>query len=268
MKEKHLIYGIVFNNMFISDNMFVKVGGPNGLYTVDVLSNNYLKSLAPADTIEFDNFIKKSKKLKYVYGLSFHSGFIPFDMMKYKSQRTPIMVHDTMADEWEIVKAIHIPHKNLFYFAETVTNNISMTLMEVKEAFEAEKGLKDLKGIIPEMRVLYTFHNFEKALQIENEKKLKEEELKLTVEGRLKFLIENAGGIFINYKELRNRGYEVNWQLQREQINTLIDTKFRVVEAGFCVSGFDNTQSMQSVVNLLKDYKEDGSYIHKTRSLN
>jgi hypothetical protein len=37
------------------------------------------------------------------------------------------------------------------------------------------------------------------------------------------------------------------------------------LEAGFCVSGYDKTQSAHSLVPLIKNYLDNGDYIHKTR---
>ena len=46
-----------------------------------------------------------------------------------------------------------------------------------------------------------------------------------------------------------------------------MDSNYRVVEAGFCVSNWDGTQSARSLVNVLDDYVDGGDYIHKTRTV-
>jgi len=63
----------------------------------------------------------------------------------------------------------------------------------------------------------------------------------------------------------KNIGFEVTWKLHGHKIRTLLDKNFKVMEAGYCVSGYDRTQSAKSVVNLLKDYVEDGDGVVITR---
>jgi hypothetical protein len=59
----------------------------------------------------------------------------------------------------------------------------------------------------------------------------------------------------------------VVWHFEDTKINTLLDKNFRVIEAGFCMSNYDRTQSARSVVHVLRDYKRDGSYIHIMRQM-
>lgn len=262
-----LVYGIVHNREFISENMNVKVNVDDGIYSIDVMSDNYLKSITPADLIEFDKYVKKSKKMNYVFGLSFENKFIPFDVMKWKQYGVLIPVTNIVSDEWEIVKILHVSHKKLFYFIESVTNNLTDILFQVHCNFDENKNLDNLKNITPEMRLLFSFHLFEKQRKEIEAQKLKDAELLKTIGGRLKSIVETAGGHFIDYKT-KNRGYEINWSLLGERINTFIDKNFHVIEAGFCVSGKDKILTMRSAVNVLHDYINDGDHVHKTRTIN
>lgn len=260
-----LIYGVVIGNRFLSSNMDVKVESENGLYSIDVSSKEYLKSIQPADIIEFSNFVKKNKKMEFVNGFSFKDGMIPFNIIKWKRFKIPIYVNNLISDEWEVIKVLYIHHKNVFFYIESLFSKLQNKLFEIKEIFDNKKSIKNIKEVTPEMRILFTFHNFER-IRIEKEiEKKKIEEYKKTLEGRLKLTIEEAGGRLISYSIKQGRGYEIIWSSNNETINTFLDNNFRVVEAGFCVSGYDRTQSMGSVVNLLKTYKDQGSHIHRTR---
>ena len=46
-----------------------------------------------------------------------------------------------------------------------------------------------------------------------------------------------------------------------------MDNQYRVLQAGFCVSGKDDTQSASSVVNLMGNYIADHGYINVTRTI-
>jgi hypothetical protein len=260
-----LVYGIVLHNKFISDNMYVNVKNvSDGLYVIDVESDDYLKSISIADIMEFDKYVKKAKKMEYIYGLSFQDSFIPFNVIKWK--KFPIKLLNSSAHDWEVVKVLHIIHRDIFYYVESVINKLSEKLFELGSVFERRGSLSGIKDVIPEMRILYSLHLFEEERKKIEAQKLAEAEFRKTVGGRLEYIITQSGGKLEKY-DVVSKGYSVTWSVGGDKINTLIGKNFHVIEAGFCVSGYDRTQSMSSIVNLLKEYHDEGSHIVKQRSI-
>lgn len=264
-----LIYGIVLNNTFYSNNAKYRLKDvANGIYAIDIMADNIVESIQPADILEFEKYVKKSDKMNFIYGYAFKKGFIPTNIVKWKNTKLPIQLPNSVSDEWEIVKVLNIHHENIFFYIENVMNNLSLKLFELKDIFETNLGIQNIKGVTPEMKFIFSLHLFAKEQEELARLKLLEEEYKKTAEGRIKTIIERSNGKFISFRELINRGYEVIWEAEYETINTLVDYNFRVIEAGFCVSGYDKTQSLGSVINLLKDYTKEGSQINVTRRRN
>lgn len=259
--NKKLIYGVVINNKFYSNTMFVDIIIEDGLYSIDVASDDYLNTIEPADLIEFDKYVKSCDKMRYMYGLSFLDGFIPYNMIQWN---IPIKLKNPIFNDWEVVKVLHISHRNIFYYMDTIFNSVSSQLFELKDYFISNSNILKLKNITPEMKMLYTFHQFEKIKYDEELKKLEEISFKKTFGGRLKSIIESVGGILKEYKKL-SRGYQVIWELSNEIYDTWIDDNFSVIEAGVCIGGQDKDHSMRSIVNVIKTGMNEGINIYKTR---
>lgn len=129
-----------------------------------------------------------------------------------------------------------------------------------------------LSGVTPEQKTLLLFH----AIELQNQKKLQEqlayqekiEELKQSIEGRL-FIAFNQVGAKIEKYQLRNNMIEVEWKIKgaTKIFNSLIDENFKVIEAGYCMSGDDKQHSVSSLVLTAQDYEEDNA-IFQTRSRN
>ena len=142
-------------------------------------------------------------------------------------------------------------------FLQTVNTAKAYPLADLKERLNSKEysQFDNIKDITPEMRVVYTFHLLEK----------KRKEMEEPV-AAIKILMSKSGAEVKSVKKV-NRGFEVVWNSSGWDINTLLDKNFRVIEAGFCVSGHDKTQSATSVVKLLGDYVEEGSHVHITRTI-
>jgi hypothetical protein len=259
-----LTYGAVLDGTFFSDNMRVNVSVDDGFYSIDVESDEYLDSIQPADMIEFNNYVKKAKRMNYIYGYSFLDKFIPMNCINWK---LPVEIRNSVADDWEIIKVLQItenPGIFKFIYFESVFNNLTPKLLELKDLFNAGKNIIGIKDVTPEMRLLFSFHLFEKQKKEIELQKLKEAEFRKTVGGRLKTIIEATGGTLIEYKTM-NRGYEVVWEYANERFNTWTDKNFHVIEAGVCVDGHDKIHSMSSIINVVKLGVEEGIRFHKTR---
>jgi hypothetical protein len=257
------IYGVVVKNVLYSNRMELRVNQDNGIYSMDMSQDDFKETLAPANIEDARKFFGKASKISVVRGISFHEGFIPENSISYP--KIPIKVTDATYDEFEEVEVAFIRGK-VCYFLQTVNTAKAYPLIDLKERLEAKdvwvgknlvqksSNISDIKGVTPEMRIVYTFHLLEK--------KRKEMEEPINA---IKIIMENSGAK-VQWVKKVNRGFEVLWDSSGWTMNTLLDKNYRVIEAGFCVSGHDDTQSASSIVRLLEDYVEDGhSYVHHTR---
>ena len=252
--ESNHIYGVVVNNVFYSNRVELPVNKDNGIYSMDMSQDDFRETLTPANIEDARKFFGKASKISIIHGISFHNGLIPENPIKYP--KLPLKIIDATYDEFEEVEVAFVRGK-VCYFLQTINTAKAYTLSDLKERLESKSPSKfdDIKGVTPEMRVVYTFHLLEK--------KRKETEEPVNA---IKIIMANSGAVVKSVKKV-NRGFEVVWNASGWDINTLLDKQFRVIEAGFCVSGHDKSQSATSVVKLLNDYVEDGSYVHITRTV-
>ena len=255
------IFGIVIDNVFYSNRMEFKVKDVmNGIYSVNTEQDDFKNSVNIADVDNAIKFFRKSSKIKVVRGITFHDGFIPENPVSFN--KIPIKVLDATYDDYEEIEVAILPN-SVCYFLRSISTVKAFPLIELRDSVEKDTiKLKDIKGVTPEMRIIYNFHLMEKKI-IEDEKKRKEQLEPINA-------ITNAmkiGGAEIHNIKKVNRGYEVTWSSEGYTLNTLLSNDYRVIEAGFCVSGYDKTQSSTSVVHLLKDYVRQGDHIHKTRTI-
>ncbi|GJQ44098.1 MAG: hypothetical protein JETCAE03_35960 [Ignavibacteriaceae bacterium] len=265
--DKTLIYGIVNKGKFYSDNMEVPVKIEDGIYSIDVSSDDYLDSISVADIFEFEKYIKNKPKMEFVTGYTFGANqVVPMDYIKWEKNGFPTITNDNLRlEEWSLGKFLHIPTKKIFFFLEYVFNSLYERLQEVRNHYDKNKPLLDLKEITPEMKLVYAFNLLEK-LRIEEElKKLKEAEFRKTVLGRVETIISNSGGTFMSLKTYKN-GYEIVWRMGRYNLNTYMNKNFGIIEAGFCLSGGDRKHTLNSIVKLLGDYIREDQHFAITRT--
>lgn len=251
----NLIYGVVVKNILYSNRIESSVQGvSNGIYSLDMSVDDFRSTLSIANILDAKKYFNKASTIKVIRGLSFHDGIIPLNPIAYK--KIPLKIVDATYDEFEEVEVVSI-RDNFYYYIQSVQTDKAYSLMDIKEAFESKKNINidAMAGLSPEIRLLYTFHLIER----------KNKEMSEPVNFIKKIMSDTGADVGKIVK--KNTGYEVTWSFRNNTINTLLDKDFRVIEAGFCVSGFDKTQSAKSVVNLLKDYQEEGSYIHLTRTV-
>ena len=247
-----LIYGIVIKNIFYSNRMEIKLSSiDNGIYSMDMDVDDFKTSLAPADIEEARKFFKKASKINIVRGISLHDCIIPENPVLYRT--LPIKVLDATYEEFEEIEVVSL--RGIYYYLQTITGSKSYLLMDIKDLFSSKKeiDISKIKDLTPELRMVCMFHLIER-------KKKEIEEPTSYIKN-----IMTACGAIVKSITKKNIGFEVVWQYGEHLINTLLNKEYRVTEAGFCVSGYDNTQSARSVVNVLKDYVKDGDHVHKTR---
>lgn len=273
--NKTLIYGIINKERFYSDNAEFNVKNvEDGIYSLDVAADTY-PTFEVADMFEFERYIKNKPKMEFVIGYTFGANqVIPIDYIRWQNTpnisrleiRFPLTItnENIRLDEWQIGKFLYIPTKKIFFFLEYVFNSLYEKLQDVRNYYNDNKPLLDLKEITPEMRLVYGFNQLEK-LRIEKElKKLKEAEYKKTVLGRIETIIKDSGGTFMSLKTYKN-GYEIIWRMGTLNINTYMNKDFGIIEAGFCLNGGDRKHTLNSITKLLGDFIEQGDRFSITR---
>lgn len=251
-----LIYGIVKNNIFFSTRLERKTPSvvQDGVYSLDMNCDDFWNSLSPANINDARKYFTKTNNMTVIRGVGFHDCFIPENPVKFTN--LPIKVTDPTYDEFDMIDVVDVKGK-FMYFLQIVNTDKSYVLMDVRQNLD-EKVVKDIstiKGVSPDIRILHSFHMIEK---------IKKEQLEPTV--RIKEIMTKAGANVSKVVQ-KNTGYEVFWSIGNTKINTWLNKDFRVVEAGFCTSGNDKTQSANSLPNLLSEYKKDKSYFSITRSV-
>lgn len=249
-----LIYGVVSNRIFYSNRMELRLRkySENGIYSMDMDADDFQETLMPANIDDACKFFRKASKIKVVRGISFHDGIIPENPISF--DQVPLKVKDPTYDEFEEVEVALVRNK-ICYFLRIMYTDKSYALMDLKEALESKKPMPidKLKNITPEMRIVYAFHLLER----------KKKEL-LEPLAMVKELMKDSGAQIFGVKKVP-RGYEISWKMEKWNLNTLVDNNYKVLEAGFCVSAYDKTQSATSVGLLCKDYLKQHKYLVVTR---
>lgn len=249
--ESNYIYGVVVKRVFYSNRMELRVDQDNGIYSMDMSQDDFQSTLSPANIDDARKFFSKASKINIIRGVSFHDGLIPENPVAYP--QIPIKVIDATYDEFEEVEAAFVRGK-VCYFLQTVNTVKAYPLSDLKENLESKKpvDVSTIKGVTPEMAIIYTFHLLEK----------KRREVEEPVNA-IKRIMSESGATVSSVKKT-NRGWHVVWTSKGHTITTILDSNFRVQNAGFCTSGGDRSQSASSVVKLLQDYVEEGSRINIT----
>ena len=273
MSKDMTTYGLVINGQFFSNRMEFRTRMPNGIYALDMECDDFKNSMEPADIDSAIRFFRKKSKVKVFRGISFHDGIIPENPVAFPT--IPVRVLDASFDAFEEVE-VATPLNGTCYFLRIVSTDKAFALMDLRDAFENQTGIDQITGLTPEMRIVFTFHVLERQREEEERRreelrlmKLAESERRkaelLIPSNAIKAALESSGATVISIKPVK-RGFETVWESHGHTINSLLDRNYRVIEAGFCVSGWDKTQSVGSVARVLDRYVDDGDYIYKTRN--
>ena len=242
MEPNSTIFGVVIDNFLYSNRMEVKLSGKhdNGIYSLNMEADDFLETLAPADLNDARKFFRKASKIVVLQGVSFHDGIIPCNPIAYT--KVPIKVTDATYDEFEEIEVVIV--KGKVYYIQTFNSDKTYVLLDLKEAFSSKKNidLDKIKGITPEIRLLYMFH------LLERQKKELEEPV-VAVKNMM-----TMSGAKVEYVRKNNLGFEVQWESNGYVINTQLDKNYKVLESGFCTSHNDSIHSASSIVHLLQDY--------------
>jgi len=194
--------------------------------------------------------------------------FQNFDVAKRKAGKDIMSgLNFNQSPTFSSVEAIVWEDKNIYYYKP---NYSDILIYEVKAHFDSESELDSVKGVSPELRTLYLFHEIERQHIRDSQQKIKREkeieEFKQTIQGRLITTFNRAGAKILNYSVLKDR-IVVDWKLtdSTTEFNSVIElSTFRIIESGYCMSSDDRRHSVSSMIVTAKDYEEQG-LIYKTR---
>jgi len=203
------------------------------------------------------------------YTYSNHLLFSSFDMAKRKfGAQVKAPLHYNEAETFTPVRALHWEDGRFYSIGVWYEDS---KCIEVKQVFDAEGNLSELKGVTPEVRTLYLFHDLERqqlrallAAQEAEARRVEEatehQRRMADIGYRLRHTLEQVGARLINFSRSGQR-LVVDWQLVDGdyRYNSVLDAEsLRTLEAGFCMSGADRQHSATSMVLLAEDYEQRG----------
>jgi hypothetical protein len=226
----------------------------SGWYDVEITGNNY-KVLSPQYVPEEVDLIR---------GYVFENQFVfqNFNVGKRKTGKEVMTdIHFNTCDSFTSIFARLWEDGQLYYHSPNYTDSF---IYSVKEAMDKKEEIRNLKGLTPELRTLCLFHELELQRMEEAKAEQEAEKLRQTLHGRLILSFRRVGAELIKYSTKGNR-IIVDWSIGEQEFNSVLDKDtFRVIEAGYCMSGDDRRHNIHSMVVLAKDYDERGK-IYKTR---
>ena len=251
--EKKRIIVPIENNLFIYKRKKYFIQIQDGWYEVE-LESNTVRVISSIDSELIENPDDKIKGYVWNSKLIFQNKEVGY---RKTGHEIMIDLHLNHFDSWTSIEAII--HEGKVYAWKP--NYLDSMIYMVQADLE---NINSMKGISPELKFMALFHFMELQRIEELSKKEKEEELKQTLEGQLVLSFRRVGATLINY-EVKNNTIICDWSIGREQFNSVFDKdSFRVIEAGFCLSGHDKEHSLHSIVKLAQDYDER-DLIYKTR---
>ncbi len=228
----------------------------SGWWRVQVEGNNY-KELEPAfPEVEFPD-IPTIKGYTYNNNMIFQN----FDVGRKKTGLDMMSeLYFNNAPSFSSIKSVFWEDGCLYYYGVNYTDYF---INEVKAAFDEDKTVADIKGMTPELKTLYVFHELERqAIREAEVAKRRADDLKKWQEslpGRLHLAFTRVGGKVLEYSITGDR-IVVIWELEEtgRKYNSVVNAKtFQTIQAGFCMSGDDKRHNITTMVLTAKEYERD-----------
>lgn len=236
----------------------------DGWYRVKISGNTV--QVVDSVFIEIDP-IKAPTIKGYTYGAQII--FQNFDVAKRKLNKeimAPLLLNSV--ESFAAVEAYIWEDGNLFYKSHNIAD---IQLIDIKMMFDENKSIKDTKGLTPELKTVYLFHEIQRQKYIKEMEALKKENDRLdylrSFPGKLENLFKNVGATLVRFTKQAKDRIEVIWKIDSypEEFNSIIDaTSLRVLEAGYCMSGDDKRHSVSSMILTADDYAKRNK-IHRIR---
>jgi hypothetical protein len=141
---------------------------------------------------------------------------------------------------------------------------------KVRDAFEEERGIEDIKGVTPALAHTFLFESTQRALAREAERRAREEverqkqtaELarwQETLEGRISLALSHTGAELVNWRRNGQRQAVVRYRLGGRRFECVIDTEsLQIIDAGICLSGADEELNLSSLPSAVREAVESG----------
>jgi hypothetical protein len=215
----------------------------------------------------------RGKNMLRVYALGTDGVPLNFDNFFKRGLTETAPIFGINLGPFSIAKAIVWEDGRLYYQEQDA--RVSPTLRAIKEAFDTDQPITNIKHITPEMRYYFLILSLQRAgmrqaeelekmklSQLEKEKRIRE--FQNTFSGRLQTIIEHAGGTLIKFFKANADTWMVHWKVNNQLVKSTIHDDMRIISAGFCLSGEDTKHTMGSIINLAKMF-QDRSPLYITR---
>ena len=268
-KEQEVIVPLLQGNFQYNRKKYVAgTFRESGWYKMKI-SGNFAEPIEPVliETVQ--------KTFKTVKGYTYHNNIVfqNFDVGKrHSGVEVMAPLHLNNVKTFFSIEAIVWEDKKLYYYRPNYTDNL---IYIVKNAYDTSDhgggtGISNIKGVTPELKTLFLFHDVERMQLLAEQERIRKaqeiEEFKKTLRGRLILAFARVGATVLKYSTSGNK-ITVDWKLDAtgREFNSEIEADtFRVVAAGYCMSGHDRDHSVHSMVKLAETYEED-NLIHITR---
>lgn len=208
----------------------------------------------------------EAQKKHLVYALGREGIPLNFGTFKVNGWGESVDVNFMDVPIFEVVQIVYWEDKR-FYFYDTESVRQRRLIQEIKGIFGRSGDLSKVRGATPELRYYFILCNLQqesarfanelaKYTLSESERNKRVAEYAATLDGRLKNAIEQAGGTLVKYYK-SGKGYMVEWELNDQTIKSTIRDDLRIINAGFCLSGYDKEHTLNSITHLAKMYQED-----------
>jgi len=231
---------------------------------------NSVRVIKKASPLEVNRALKDKKKLM-VYSLGDEG--VPINFVNFKEHGFSESMHINFmfAQPFDVSEVVLWEDERFYFYG--INQKYERELIKgVKEAFRQNIILPDLRGVTPEIRYAFMLghlqrESYSKVTQIlgggklgglsgDNRRRI-QQELKKDLGNVIRDSISKAGGTFVRLLKLSKDKYDVEWKVGGQTIKSIIKTDMRIVDAGFCLSGDDKKHSLNSIVNLAKDFQKD-----------
>lgn len=142
--------------------------------------------------------------------------------------------------------------------------------LQVREAFEEERSIDQIKGVTPALAHTFMLESTQRALAWEAERRAREAQARQeraaemarwqeTLEGRISLALSHTGAELIGWRRNGERQAVVRYRLGRQRFECIIDTEsLQILDAGICLSGADEELNLSSLPSAVQEAIQSG----------